>query len=56
MKIFDATAVIAFLSEMQCPEGLAKLSNNYEILIPKGVADEIKKPSGKKMLLDLVKR
>lgn len=56
MKIFDATAVIAFLSEMQCPEGLVKLSSNHKILIPKGVADEIKKPPGKEMLLDLHKQ
>lgn len=56
MKIFDATAVIAFLSEMQCPEGLVKLSNSHEILIPKGVADEIKRPPGKEMLLDLYRQ
>lgn len=56
MKIFDTTAVIAFLSEMRCPEGLVSISNNYKILIPKGVADEIKKPPGKEVLLDLIKR
>lgn len=56
MKILDATAVIAFLSEMQCPEGLIKLSNSCEILIPRGVADEIRKPPGKMMLRDLYDR
>ena len=56
MKIMDATAVIAFLSEMKCPEGLVKLSDNHEILIPKGVADEIKKPPGREMLLNLHRR
>lgn len=53
MKILDATAVIAFLSEMQCPDGLIKLSHSCEILIPKGVADEIRRPPGKRMLRDL---
>ena len=41
MKIFDATAIIAFLSEMECPEGLELLSEHYKLIIPQGVADEI---------------
>lgn len=56
MKIFDATTVIAFLSEMRCPEGLVKLSNRYKILIPQGVADEITKSPGKEMLQRLDKQ
>jgi predicted nucleic acid-binding protein len=56
MKIFDATAVIAFLSEMRYPEGLEALSEYYEIIIPAGVAAEITRSPGKEMLEDLAKR
>ena len=34
MKIFDATTVIAFLSEMDCPEGIVLLSKHHKIIIP----------------------
>ena len=53
MKILDATAAIAFLSEMKCPEGLAKLSKHCKIIIPEAVADEITKEPGRQFLLDL---
>lgn len=56
MKVLDATAVIAFLSEMDCPEGLEKLSKHHELIIPKGVASEIKKQPGRRRLDDLAKR
>ncbi len=56
MKIFDATAVIAFLNDMNYSDGIMELSKHYEIIIPKGVADEIKKSPGKEMLQDLVKQ
>ncbi len=50
MKIFDATAVIAFLNDMSFPEGIEQLSKHCEIIIPQGVADEITKFPGKKIL------
>ena len=56
MKIFDATAVIAFLSDMNYPEGLEQLSKYYEIIIPQGVADEITKSPGKEILQDFAKQ
>jgi len=56
MKIFDATAVIAFLSEMRCPDGLEKLSRHYEIIIPEGVVGEITRSPGKEVLQDLANR
>ena len=43
MKILDATTIIAFLNEMNYPDGLVKLSKHYEIVIPEGVVNEIKK-------------
>jgi len=55
MKIFDATAIIAFLNDMDYPEGITELSKYYEIVIPEGVANEIKKSPGKEMLQDLAK-
>lgn len=56
MKVFDATTVIAFLSEMQCPDSLQELSKYYQLLIPHGVYAEITKPPGKQMLDMLVKK
>lgn len=56
MKILDATTVIAFLSEMKCPEGLLTLSKHCKIIIPKAVANEIKKEPGRGFLLDLKQR
>lgn len=56
MKVLDATAVIAFLSELQCPESLQELSKHYQLVIPEGVFAEIQKPPGKNMLKMLVKK
>ena len=56
MKIFDATAVIVFLNDMDYSEGITKLSKHYEIIIPEGIADEIKKSPGKEILQDLAKQ
>ncbi len=56
MKILDATAVIAFLSEMRCPEGIIELSKKTRIIVPEGVAREIVRPPGREVLLDLAKR
>ena len=56
MKIVDSTTLIAFLSEMNCPDGIIKLSESYEIIIPEGVVNEIKKPPGKEMLQQLIKQ
>lgn len=53
MKIFDATSLIAFLSEMKYPDGLRNLSKHYKLIVPKGVASEIRKQPGKKLLEDL---
>lgn len=55
MKIFDATAVIAFLSEMRFPEGFELLSKHYKLVIPKAVEAEIIKEPGKSYLAKLRK-
>ena len=54
MKVFDATALIAFLSEMDFPDGLVELSKHYSLFVPTGVACEIKKSPGKERLKKLV--
>ena len=56
MKILDATAVIAFLSEMECPETLQELSKYYQLIIPEGVVIEIRRSPGKEMLKELIKK
>lgn len=56
MKIFDATAIIAFLSEMKCPESLYELSKYYKLIISEGVFKEIRKPPGKAILQDMINR
>jgi predicted nucleic acid-binding protein len=55
LKIFDATSVIAFLSEMRCPESLRELSKYYQLIIPEGVETEIQRSPGREMLQELVK-
>lgn len=50
IKILDTSVIIAFLNELNYPEGLAKLSKYYETVIPKGVASEITEPSQKVIL------
>ena len=56
MKIFDATAAIAFLNNMDYSEGIIKLSKHYEIVIPESVVGEIKRLPGKEILQDLVRQ
>ena len=56
MKIFDATAVIAFLNDMDYSDGIIKLSKHYEIVIPEGVVGEIKRSPGKEILQDLIRQ
>lgn len=55
-KILDATAVIAFLKELDYPAGIAQLSEHYEVMIPEGVQREITKSPGREMLQDLVEQ
>ena len=54
MKILDATAVIAFLDEMKCVDGIIKLSKHQDAIIPEGVADEIIKSPGREILQELI--
>lgn len=54
MKVFDATSLIAFLSDMKFPEGLELLSKHYCIIVPEGVAAEIKKSPSKALFKGLV--
>ncbi|MEM3008185.1 MAG: hypothetical protein QXI71_04440 [Candidatus Bathyarchaeia archaeon] len=56
MKIFDATAIIAFLSEMNCPDSMEVLSKHYDLIVPEGVAAEIRKEPGKGHLRNLSRR
>lgn len=56
MKIFDATALIAFLCEMDCPEGITEISKRSRIIIPEGIANEIIRPPGKDRLQDLARQ
>lgn len=55
MKILDATAVIAFLSELDYPEGLVKIATRHEVLIPRAVSDEITRPSTRGRLEALIR-
>ena len=41
MKIFDATSLIAFLWELDYPEGLRLLSLRHRIVVPSGVVSEV---------------
>lgn len=56
MKVFDATTLIAFLSDMMFPEGLEVLSKRYKLVVPQAVADEIKKAPGRQLLRNLAKK
>lgn len=47
IKIFDTTVLIAFLEEMEYPEGIARLAKDYRIIVPEGVASEVTKPPGR---------
>lgn len=53
-KILDASAVIAFLHDMSCPECVVELSKHCELFVPKEVADEVTKQPGKQRLQDLI--
>lgn len=53
-KILDSSAIIAFVKDMDYPEGITKLSKHYELIVPEGVANEIVKPPGKKIFQKLV--
>lgn len=44
IKIFDTAVPIAFLEEMEYPEGIARLAKDYRIIVPEGVASEVTKP------------
>lgn len=54
LKVLDATAVIAFLGEMNFHEGLEALSDYYEVVITPGVVAEITKEPTKSALLELI--
>ena len=57
VKIFDATALIAFLSarEMDFPEGIEQLAKGYPLIAPAGVVGEITKPVQREKLDELIK-
>lgn len=55
MIILDATSVIAFLKEMNCPDSLEVLSKYEKLVILKGVVDEITKSPEKEILKELIK-
>ena len=54
VKIFDATVLIAFLHEMDCPDAVTGLAEKCTIVVPEGVASEITKQPGKGLLQKLV--
>ena len=56
MKIFDATSAIAFLWEMDFPEGFAFLATRHRLVLPAGVASEIRRPKSRAHLAELVER
>jgi predicted nucleic acid-binding protein len=55
MKIFDATSLIAFLWEMDFPEGIESLSHRHDVVIPRAVANEITREASKAKLAQLVR-
>lgn len=56
VKIFDATVLIAFLREMDCPDTVTALAKKYTIVVPEGVASEITKQPGKSRLQKLARQ
>jgi predicted nucleic acid-binding protein len=50
MKIFDATSLIAFLWELDYPDGLRLLSSKHRIVVPGGVISEITRDRSKAAL------
>jgi predicted nucleic acid-binding protein len=55
MKVLDSTTLIAFLREMDFPEGLERLSKIHQLLVPHAVAVEIKKPPASTRMDELVR-
>jgi predicted nucleic acid-binding protein len=43
MKVLDATSAIAFLGELDYPDGLRLISGRHEIVVPSGVVAEIQR-------------
>ena len=54
VKIFDATVLIAFLHEMDCPDAVTGLAEKCTIVVPEGVASEITKQPCRGRLQKLV--
>jgi len=54
MKILDATALIAFLRELDFEDGLRRLSTIHRLVVPTGVASEVKKPPASIRLASLL--
>lgn len=54
MKILDSTVLIAFLREMDYPEGLRTLSSAHKLLVPKAVVGEVRKPPASTRMMDLI--
>ena len=54
MIILDATSIIAFLKEMNCPDSLKILSKKEQLVVPLGVVDEITKSPEKEILNVLI--
>ncbi len=54
MKVLDATVLIAFLREMEFPDGLRILARAHRLLVPRGVVDEVKKPPASHQLRVLI--
>jgi predicted nucleic acid-binding protein len=56
MKVFDATAVIAFLGELDYPEGLRLIATRHDVVLPMGVVREIRRDRSKKNLKGLLEQ
>ncbi len=56
MKVFDTTAVIAFLKDMDFQDGFESLSKKYKLYIPAGVAAEVTKQPTKEKLSLLIEK
>ena len=54
MKILDATVLIAFLREMDYPEGLRSLSQRHRLVVPRAVVLEVCKPPAAQRLKQLI--
>ncbi len=54
MKVLDATVLIAFLCEMDFPEGLRILSRAHRLLVPPGVVAEVKRPPASHRIQKLI--